>query len=92
MPSKANEIAIDSWSASQAKTRVGGTIKLATEAPTRTYRVVGLIEFSGIGTDGATFSIVTPERRVQSSIARTRSTASRSRPPLASARRSSSRT
>jgi len=32
----------------------GGTIKLATEAPTRTYRVVGLIKFSGIGTAGAT--------------------------------------
>jgi putative ABC transport system permease protein len=61
MPSKGNEIAIDTWSASQAKTRVGGTIKLATEAPTRSYRVVGLIKFSGIGTAGATFSIVTPK-------------------------------
>jgi putative ABC transport system permease protein len=60
MPSKGNEIAIDTWSASQAKTQIGGTIKLATETPTRTYRVVGLIKFSGIGTDGATFSVVTP--------------------------------
>jgi putative ABC transport system permease protein len=60
MPSKGNEIAIDTWSARQAKTTIGGTIKLATETPTRTYTVVGLIKFSGIGTDGATFSIVTP--------------------------------
>jgi putative ABC transport system permease protein len=60
MPSSGNEIAIDTWSASQAKTQIGGTIKLATVAPTRTYTVVGLIKFSGIGTDGATFSIVTP--------------------------------
>ena len=36
MPSKGNEIAIDTWSASQAKTQIGGTIKLATETPTRT--------------------------------------------------------
>ncbi|MDX6658857.1 MAG: putative transport system permease protein, partial [Solirubrobacteraceae bacterium] len=61
MPSKGNEIAIDTWSASQAKTQIGGTIKLATETPTRTYTVVGLIKFTGIGTDGATFSIVTPQ-------------------------------
>ena len=47
MPSKGNEIAIDTWSAAQAKTRIGGTIKLATETPTRTYTVVGLIKFHG---------------------------------------------
>jgi putative ABC transport system permease protein len=61
MPSRGNEIAVDTWTAAQAKTQIGGTIKLATEAPTRTYRVVGLIKFQGIGTDGATFSIVTPK-------------------------------
>ena len=61
MPSKGNEIAVDTWTAAQAKTRIGGTIKLATETPTRTYKVVGLIKFHGIGTDGATFSIVTPK-------------------------------
>jgi putative ABC transport system permease protein len=60
MPSKGNEIAIDTWSAAQAKTQIGGTIKLATQTPTRTYTIVGLIKFDGIGTDGATFSIVTP--------------------------------
>ena len=59
MPTGANEIAVDTWSATQAKTAIGGTIKLATERPTRTYKVVGLIRFDHLGTDGATFSIVT---------------------------------
>ncbi len=59
MPTGADEIAVDTWSATQAKTAIGGTIRLATERPTHTYRVVGLIRFDHLGTDGATFSIVT---------------------------------
>ncbi len=59
MPTGAHEIAVDTWSATQAKTAIGGTIRLATERPTHTYKVVGLIRFDHLGTDGATFSIVT---------------------------------
>ncbi len=53
----AGEVAIDRFTASEAKAGIGDGIDVSTNHPTRRYRIVGLVQLTGVGASGATISV-----------------------------------
>ena len=53
----AGEVAIDRFTASDEKVGVGDSIGVATNHPTRRYRIAGLVQLAGVGASGATISV-----------------------------------
>jgi putative ABC transport system permease protein len=54
---RAGEVAIDRFTASHAHVRIGDSIGVATNHPTRSYRIVGLVQLADVGTSGATITV-----------------------------------
>jgi putative ABC transport system permease protein len=54
---RAGEVAIDRFSASDARVGIGDGIDVSTSHPTKRYRVVGLVQLADVGVSGATISV-----------------------------------
>jgi putative ABC transport system permease protein len=54
---RTGEVAIDRFTAADAHVRVGDSIGVATNHPTRRYRISGLVQLADVGTSGATITV-----------------------------------
>jgi putative ABC transport system permease protein len=51
------EVAIDRFTASEARVGIGDSIGVATNHPTAPYRIAGLVQLADVGTSGATIAV-----------------------------------
>ena len=51
------EVAIDRFTASEARVGIGDSIGVATNHPTARYRIAGLVQLADVGTSGATIAV-----------------------------------